>query len=97
MRVSILCTHSVAGALSLGIVITSDEQMETLTVAFSLLKSIFPDDSFFGKKMPDLMANNCSELRRALSEVLPTQIFYFVAFTYRNRFVASFLIKRTVF
>ena len=35
-------------------------------------KSIFPDDSFFGKKMPDVMTNNCSELRRALSEVFPT-------------------------
>ena len=37
-------------ALPLGLVITSDEQMETLTVAFSLLKSIFPDRVFLGKK-----------------------------------------------
>ena len=32
------------------LVITSDEQMKTLSVAVSLLKSIFPDDSFFWKK-----------------------------------------------
>ena len=50
MRVFILGTHSVAGALTSGVLITSDEQMETLTVAFSLLKSIFRDDSFFEKR-----------------------------------------------
>ena len=73
MRVFILCTHSVAGALPLGVVITRDKQMETLTVAFSLLKSIFPEDNFFGKKMPDvIMTDNCSELRGNLSEVFPT-------------------------
>ena len=73
IRVFILCTHSVAGALLLVVVITSDEQMETLMVAFSLLKSIFPDDSFFRKKIPDvIMIDNCSELREALSEVFPT-------------------------
>ena len=38
MRVFIFCTHSVAGALPIGIVITSDEQMEILTEAFKLLK-----------------------------------------------------------
>ena len=38
MRVFTFCTHSVAGALPIGIVITSDEQMEILTEAFKLLK-----------------------------------------------------------
>ena len=38
MRVFIFCTQSVAGALPIGIVITSDEQMEILTEAFKLLK-----------------------------------------------------------
>ena len=73
MRLFIICTHCLAGALPLGVAITSEEQMETLTVAFSLLKSIFPDDSFFVKKMPDvIMTDTCSELREALSEVFPT-------------------------
>ena len=66
MRVFILCTHSVTGGLPLGVIITSNEQTDNLTLAFSLLKSIFPDDSFFGKKMPDvIMTDNYSELRRA--------------------------------
>ena len=60
-------------ALLLEVVITIDEQIVTLTVVFSLLKLIFPDDSFFGKKMPDvIMTDNCSELREASSEVFPT-------------------------
>ena len=46
MRVFIFCTHSVAGALSTGIVITSDQEMETLTEAFILLKSLFPNTVF---------------------------------------------------
>ena len=72
MRVFILCTHSVSGALPLGIVITSDEQMETLTKAFQMLKSIFPDNSFYGKGRAEvIMTDNCSELREALYEVFP--------------------------
>ena len=39
MRVFIFCTHSVAVALPIGIVFTSDEEMGTLTEAFALLKS----------------------------------------------------------
>ena len=39
MRVFIFCTYSVAVALPIGIVFTSDEQMGTLTEAFALLKS----------------------------------------------------------
>ena len=63
------------------LVITSDEQMETLSVAVSLLKSIFPDDSFFWKNMSDvIMIDNCSELREALSEVFPTSNVLFCSF-----------------
>ena len=72
MRVFIFCTHSVADALPIGIVITSDEQMETLTEAFTMWKSLFPNNSFFGKGRPDvIMTDNCSELREALYEVFP--------------------------
>ena len=55
IRVFILCTHSVAGAFPLGVVISSDEQLETSTVAYSLLKSIFRDDSFFEKRRQTLL------------------------------------------
>ena len=55
MRIFILCTYSVAAALPLGVVTTSDEQMETLTVLFSLVKSIFSDDSFLAKRCQTLL------------------------------------------
>ena len=72
MRVFIFCTHSVAGELPIGTVITSDEQIETLTEAFIFLKSLFPNDSFFGKGRPNvIMTDNCSELRGALYDVFP--------------------------
>ena len=47
MRDFIFCTHSVAGALPIGIVITSYEQMERLTEAFTLLKSENRNETFF--------------------------------------------------
>ena len=50
MRLFIFCTHSVVGALPVGIVLTSDEQMETLTKAFTMLKGILPENSFSVKK-----------------------------------------------
>ena len=72
MRVFIFCTHSVSGTLSIGIAITSDEHMETLTETFVLSKSLFPNNSFFGKGRPDvIMTDHCSELREALYEVFP--------------------------
>ena len=56
----------------IGIVITSDEQMETLTEAFILLKPLFPNNSFFGNSRPDvIMTDNCLELREALYKVFP--------------------------
>ena len=72
LRLFIFCTHSIAGALPLGIVLTSDEQTETLITAFTMLKDILPDNSFFGKNHPEVfMTDNCSELRQALYEVFP--------------------------
>ena len=72
MRVFIFCTHSVSGTLPIGIAITSDEHMETLTETFVLSKSLFPNNSFFGKGRPDvIMTDNCSQLREGLYEVFP--------------------------
>ena len=56
MQVSFFCTYLVVDALPIGIVITSDEQMETLTETFVFSKSIFPNNIFFGKFRPDVMA-----------------------------------------
>ena len=72
LRIFLLCTHSVAGALPLGIVITSDEQFDTLVAAFNMIKNIFPEKSFYGKLEPAVfMTDNCSELREALTVVFP--------------------------
>ena len=72
LRLFLFCTHSVAGALPLGIVITSDEQTETLVKEFSMFKEMLPENSFFNKGFPDVfMTDNCAELREALSEIFP--------------------------
>ena len=71
MRVFLICTHSVIGALPLGLIITSDEKTDTLVKAFEMYKDILPVNAFFnhGKKIgPEIfMTDNCSELRDALS------------------------------
>ena len=42
-----MVTHSVLGAFSLGIIITSDEKRETLIEAMELVKSALPENTFF--------------------------------------------------
>ena len=72
MRVFIFCTYSVAGASPIGIVITSDEQMETLTEAFALLKSLFANNSFLVRatQMSSWLII-VQSLRETLYEVFP--------------------------
>ena len=74
LRIFLIVTHSVAGALPLGMLVTSDEQTETLEKAFELYKGILPERAFFGnaKRGPDVfMTDNCSELRDTLHEAFP--------------------------
>ena len=65
-------THSVVGALPLGI-ITSDETTATLSKAFRMYQDILPPMAFFGNvDGPSIiMTDNCSELREALRSVWP--------------------------
>ena len=77
LKVFIICTHSVVGALPLGIIITSDEQTETLATAFAMYKSCLPEDAFYGKgaEGPSIfMTDNCSELWDALKAVWPSAV-----------------------
>ena len=72
LRVFLVCTHSVAGALPLGILIVSDERPSTLVQGFTFLKNCMGENAFYGHK--DLgpvviMTDNCSELRDALKIV----------------------------
>ena len=81
LRIFLLCTHSVAGALPLSVIITSDEQLETLIMAFSLLKDMLGDNPFYGKAAPQVfMTDNCSELRGALHRVFPESILLLCTF-----------------
>ena len=71
-----MCTHSVIGALPLGLIVASDEKTETLVKAFGMYKDSLPEESFFknGKeKGPTVfMTDNCSELKDALKIVWPS-------------------------
>ena len=42
LKVFVMCTLSVAGALPLALLITSDEKTETLVSAFGMLNKILP-------------------------------------------------------
>ena len=76
-----LCTHSVAGALPLGVLITSDEQLETLIEALRMFRNILTPYSFFGSVEPAvIMSDNCSELREALHEVFPSSMLLLCTF-----------------
>ena len=47
LRFFLLCTHSVAGALPLGVMITSDEKESTIAKAVSMLCGNLPAFAFF--------------------------------------------------
>ena len=73
LRVFVLCTLSVAGALPLGIIITSDEKTDTLVQAFGLYQQQLSEEAFY-RRGPELgpevfMTDNCCELRDALKAV----------------------------
>ena len=74
LRIFLFCTHSVVGALPLGILIVSDETTNTLVQGFTKLKESMGENAFYQRK--DLgplviMTDNCSELRDALQIVWP--------------------------
>ena len=73
LRVFLFVTHSVVGALPLGVVICSNEQTDTLISGFLLLKKCFNEQSFNGRGGlvgPEIaMTDNCTELHNALKVV----------------------------
>ena len=84
LRFFLLCTHSIAGALPLGILITSDEKEETLRAGFAMLCVLLGDNSFYGKGAavgPSIvMSDNCDELRLALRERWPSAVLLLCVF-----------------
>lgn len=74
LRVFLVVTHSVAGALPLGILIVSEERTSTLVQGFTFLKNCMGEGAFYDRKDIGpmvIMTDNCSELRDALRIVWP--------------------------
>ena len=70
LRIFLFVTHSVVGALPLGLIICSDEKLDTLVAAFEMFKEILADNSFYSRGLlgPTIfMTDNCAELRDALA------------------------------
>ena len=69
----LIMTHSAAGGLPLGVMITTSESQTTLSTGMTLLKQLLPPDSFFGREdgPQAVMTDDCSALRQALQSVFP--------------------------
>ena len=64
-----------------GIIITSDEQEQTLDEAFSIFKNILPENSFYGSFKPSMMiTDNCDELRKSIRRAWPGAVLYLCSF-----------------
>ena len=78
LKVFVMWTISVAGTLTLSILITSDEKTETLISVFSLLKNILPENAFFSRSKALgsalVMTDNRSELREALGKTWNSEL-----------------------
>jgi hypothetical protein len=76
LKVFLLCTHSVVGALPCALLITSDEKESMLKDWFELVKKCLPEDAFYGRGCDEgpavMMTDNCDEERRALQFVWPS-------------------------
>ena len=94
-----MVTHSVCGALPLGIIVTSDEKKPTLVDALELYKSAISNFGFYGAKAsgPQIfMTDNCYELREALKEVWPKATMLLCIFhVLQQVFTALFLLLNT--
>ena len=69
LKVFMMCTQRVSGALPCGILITSDEKENTLKQGFLMLKSSLPGYGFHGRG-PDvgpevIFTDNCKEERKS--------------------------------
>ncbi|XP_071947653.1 uncharacterized protein [Antedon mediterranea] len=73
-RIFIFLTHSSAGGLPLGVVITTSESEATITTGIKLLQTILPDGSYFGRgaQGPQIaMTDDCQALHLAIHAVYP--------------------------
>lgn len=73
-RIFVLLTHSTAGGLPLGIIMTTSESQSTIVAGLNLLKTILPDEGFAGRESHGpriFITDDCLSLRQALHSVYP--------------------------
>ncbi|XP_029907617.1 uncharacterized protein LOC115359339 isoform X1 [Myripristis murdjan] len=71
-RIFLLLTHSAAGGLPLGVIVTTSESQSTITAGLQLLQTLLPGGGFFGRKQPQVvMTDDCRALRQSLQAVFP--------------------------
>ena len=73
-RIFLVLTHSPAGGLPLGMLVTTSESTPTIEAAFRLLQSVLPERAFFGRGVlgPQVvMTDDCTALRQGLHAVYP--------------------------
>ncbi|XP_069000340.1 uncharacterized protein [Embiotoca jacksoni] len=71
-RIFLLLTHSAAGELPLGVLMTTSSNQSTVTSGLQLLQTLLPGGSFFGRERPDVVVtDDCGALRHSLQAVFP--------------------------
>lgn len=87
--VFILSTHSVSSGIPLGVILTSDEREQTVLTGLELLKSVIPNNAFFGRGAdngPDVvMIDDSSAERGALSKCWPSACILLCTFHFLQR------------
>ncbi|XP_033119759.1 uncharacterized protein LOC117119058 [Anneissia japonica] len=76
-RIFVILTHSCAGGLPLGLLITTSETEEVITEGLNLLKQVLPTDDFSGnpEKGPSVfMTDDCDAERKAIANVYPQSV-----------------------
>ncbi|XP_038076394.1 uncharacterized protein LOC119744514 [Patiria miniata] len=90
-RLFMILTHSVAGGLPLGCLITTSESREAIVAALKLYKQLIPDDGFYGRgdQGPVVFLTDDSDgERQGLQEVFPNSstilcVFHLLQATWR--------------
>ena len=69
-----LLTHSVAGGIPVGCLITTSESKETISTALGLYKEMFPSDAFYGRGQRGpavFMTDDCEAEQQSLKSTFP--------------------------
>ena len=82
--VFIISAATAAGAVPLAVVMTSGEDVETLTQAFETLKTVLPSDAFFSRGVEigpmGFMTDDTTSERQALKTTWPQATLFLCAF-----------------